>query len=265
MKGAFSMDRKTSVRPDYAAALAAFAASTRDVADLVERRTEALTAAEEVAAALRDGDLAATAERTADEMEILVVGRPEQGPLGMLVARVVVTTDAKRGLPRAPIQGMIVRLTDGGREFEERKSNAVGLVRFELPKKAEGSYELEVLGPDRQVIERKSGAWTDARPSPVHYFELPRIDALQAFVERARPFETAILEARKTAVDLRARTEQLLKERQLRLAEYVADLDAAIAAGTGSGGCGSEAKTSIETKTGALQRTKERPSDKRRR
>jgi hypothetical protein len=227
--------------------LAAAGEGATDVPGLVMQREQAARALDQTRQARRSGEIEQAGPRTAQELEQAVAGPPDPGPPGFVTARVVASPDARSKRPAVPLSGLTVRLTIGRRvptkpkekerppaegdegALAEGTTNAFGLVALELPKPNQGAYALEVLGPDYTLLTSEAGRWSAKQPSPIHLVELARAASLKPHLERARPLEEGIIEARARADMAREVAAKALEVQEKRLVEYLGEIDAALA------------------------------------
>jgi hypothetical protein len=209
-------------------------AAAVSVCDLAAEREAARVALERTEEELKSGDLARAGAEAVGALEESVAGKPEAADPGAVIARVVAVGDRKEGLPAVPLEGLKARLRIGERTVAEATTDRVGLVALPIGEE-KGSYELEVLGPDCVVMACQPGRLTGDTPPP-HLVELPRTEALKPPIERAAPFEAAILKARdRAAIAERVMTKALLEQARA-LSKYIAEIDA------GSGGTGGDVR-----------------------
>lgn len=202
---------------------------THDLSGLIEQRAQALRALEQTRAAQKTEEIARAGESAVRELETAVAGRPEPGPPGWITARVVATGQSERGVPPIPLADLPVRLKVAGEVVREGGTDRLGMVGLELPKERFEAYELEVVGPDCQVIACQAGRWSENEPASTHLFEVPRTEALAPQLERARPFELGIRKARERAALAREVVTKALAAQETRLQEYLAEIEAALA------------------------------------
>jgi hypothetical protein len=209
-------------------AVAAEAAQQRDVSGLVAQREQAARALEQTHQARTSGEIERAGDAVVEALEEGLSGSPEPGPAGVVIARVVAAADSKEKRPAVPLSGLVTRLKVKSEVVREESTNAFGIIDLELPKATEGTYELEVLGPDCTVLVCQPGRWGPQQPSPVHRIELGRTDQLQPHLERARPLEDSIIKARERAELAREVATKALAAQETRLVEYLAEIDAAL-------------------------------------
>jgi hypothetical protein len=210
-------------------AVAAEATQQRDVSGLVAQREQAARALEQTYEARTSGEIERAGDAVVKALEEGLSGSPEPGPAGVVIARVVAAADSRAKRPAVPLSGLVTRLKVKSEVVREESTNAFGIVDLELPKATEGTYELEVLGPDCTVLACQQGRWGPKQPSPVHRIELGRTDQLQPQLERARPLEDSINKARERADLAREVATKALAAQETRLVEYLAEIDAALA------------------------------------
>jgi hypothetical protein len=196
-----------------------------DLAGVAELRQQALLALEQTREARRTGEIEKAATETLNEIETSLAGLPEAGPPGVVTARVVASGDSKVNLPAIPLAGLTARLKVGDKVVQEEETNAFGLVDLELPKDAEGSYEIEVLGPSCNVLVCQRGRWNPNQPAPAHRIELARSAELKPQLERSAAIEEGIKQARSRAELASAVVAKALEAQEKRLVEYLGELD----------------------------------------
>ncbi|HYP07852.1 MAG TPA: hypothetical protein VER03_16585 [Bryobacteraceae bacterium] len=214
--------RMKTISPRAAAELA----ERRDVSGLAEYRSQAVRALDQTRAARSTGDIAKVADEAVKQIETGLTGMPEAGPEGTIVARVVASADSQSKAPAIPLSGLLARLKVNHEIVAENDTNAFGVVDFEIPKAAEGSYEIEVLAPDCSVLVCQSGKFDGRRRNPVHRIETPRSGIIKSQIERSKPIEEGILQARERAKLVREVANKALAEQEKVLVKYLEDLDA---------------------------------------
>jgi hypothetical protein len=198
---------------------------TRDVSGLIRQRNEAIRALEQTREARKTGEIEKAAATVVDQLEKGLTGEPEIGPPGVVTARVVASGDSKARQPAVPLAGLIARLKVGEEIIEEKETNQFGLVSLELPKSEKGSYELEVLGPNCNVIACQKGRWGPKRSPVAHRIELGRSEQLKPQLERAARLEEAIKKARERADIARGVVIKALDAQERKLIEYLSEID----------------------------------------
>ena len=201
------------------------AENKRDVSGLAEQRQQALRALEQTREARQSGEIEKGAARLVEQLENGLTSEPRPGPPTVVAARVVASGDSKSGQPAVPLAGLIARLKVNNEIVAERETSRFGLVNLERPKQEEGSYELEVLGPNCNVIACQKGRWGPNQSPAGHRIELARSEELKPQLERAAKLEEAIKKARERAEIARDVVIKALDAQEQKLIEYLSEID----------------------------------------
>jgi hypothetical protein len=197
---------------------------------LAERRRQAVRALQQTRAEMRERSVNKAANEALRSAEQRLTGPPDPGAPGIVTARVVGVPG--KGEPSTPLAGIGLRLKMKENVVAETQTDALGLGQLELPQDVRESYELEALGPDCQVIACQRGSvdpQSKEPVSPTHMFEVARTDVLTPNFERAKPWQEALVTARKRR-DLTVRAVSVALEKQEGdLVKLIAEIDEGLA------------------------------------
>jgi hypothetical protein len=200
---------------------------------LAGERAAAKRALDETREALQSGEIVQAAENAVRNLETAIAGKPEAGDPGEVVARVVAVGDRRSGVPAVPLEGLRARLKVDGKVIAEGITGKLGLVSFPLGDLRDVSYEVEVLGTD--CAPTAPGRSTRGSGGDSILIEVPRTEALKPHLERARPLEDGIRDARdRAALGAKVITDALVAQEK-QLVEYLAELGASASPPTRDG------------------------------
>jgi hypothetical protein len=195
------------------------------IEDLVARKGKYVEALKQTRELRDSGRIAkAVAERLA-RLSGSATERPEAGPEGTLVARVVGIAGDKQ---RLPLPGLDVQLKFGQEIVSEDKTDFTGLVVLALPKEQrEGKYEIDIIGSDCQVCSCARGALR-AGDRPTHLIEVEPKEGLKPAFQRGEVWLHAGKAATERADQLTRAVEKALAAQERELEKGIRELDDAM-------------------------------------
>jgi hypothetical protein len=196
------------------------------VEDLVARKRTYVKALEQTRELRASGRIARGVDERLARLADSATARPEPGPKGTAVIRVVGVTAGKQ---RLPLPGLDVRLKLGEKVLTEGKTDFNGLAILALATdRLEGRYLVEVAGPDCQVYGCDHG---ELKPGgqPAHLLELGQKGGLLPAFRRGEVWLLAHKSASERAGELKHAVEQALANQAKELERAIKELDDAIA------------------------------------
>lgn len=197
-----------------------------DTTFLAERRRQVVRALQQTRAEIGNSSVDKTADKALQEVERRLTGPPDPGIPGVVTVRVVGVPGKNE--PATPLAGISLHLKVGDQVVAETQTDDLGLGQLELPKNGYESYEIEAIGPGCQVIAcQRSLVASDSTElnSPIHLFNVAKTEGLTPNFERAKPWQDALVSARKRR-DLSVQAAKVALQRQeSELVKLIEEID----------------------------------------
>ncbi len=190
------------------------------------RRSGLVRALEETVAERRSQTIASRVQERLEQPSQALAGEPQASP-GSLVARWVGYDESEdcQPLGRLPLAGLLVRFALGDQVGASQTTGPAGLVRFEVPEGARGSYLLEVTSASGAVIASAEGE-LEPEVGAAQLVEVGRSRELEPAFARGRNLMLAASRAETQSAQIGAKVERALARQEDLLRQEIASLDA---------------------------------------